>query len=537
MDAKFYSILPNGSRPKSGADEVGNKAWNLMRIAGAGVCVPAGFVLPVCWCRAYRAGQLDNAALTETLAAGIAMLESAAHLQYGSCHRPLLVSVRSGAAVSMPGMMDTVLNIGANPTTVEGLIGLTGNPHLAWDCYRRLLQGYAEVVLGLARGPFEELLLNALAGADAEAESELDFRTLRTLTRDLIDRVHQESGAHVPEDPYTQLSKAVLAVFRSWDAPKAMLYRKLNGISDDLGTAVMVERMVFGNAGGASGSGIGFTRNPATGDRELYLDFQFNAQGEDVVGGRHAGRDTERLKRQLPATWKQLEFTAQTLETLFRDAQDFEFTVESGGLYILQSRDAKRTPWAALHIATDLVKEGFLSPAEALARLGGIDLASVSRTRLATRNQQPLTYAQVASMGVATGQIALDTEMAKTLTAAGKAAILVRRDAATSDIEGISAAVGILTAMGGRTSHAAVVARQLGKVCLVGCRELTVDMDLRMCRVGDRTLRETDSISLDANTGAIYAGSVEAITERPEKELKAIRSWQVAAQATGASHE
>lgn len=525
-DPRAYSLLPNGPVPKGGAEEVGNKAWNLMQIGRAGVAVPPGFVLPTYWCRSYRAGQLDNAALSEVLTSGIALIENAARLEFGSCRQPLLVSVRSGAAVSMPGMMETVLNIGANATTVEGLIRLTGNPRLAWDCYRRLIQGYAGVVLDLPSGPFDELIAKAVSDAEADAESELDFRALRELTHQMLHRAAENSASQVPDDPYQQLSHAVLAVFRSWDSPKAASYRKLNGISDDLGTAVTVQRMVFGNAGGASGSGIGFTRNPATGDRELYLDFQFNSQGEDVVAGRHAVRDSERLRRQLPAIWKELESTAHALETHFRDAQDFEFTVESGALYILQSRNAKRTDWAALHIATDLVKEGFISPPEALTRLATLDLASVSRTRLATTQEQPLARAQVASMGVATGKIALETETAKSLAAAGHPVILVRRDTATSDIEGMSVAAGILTAMGGRTSHAAVVARQLGKVCLVGCPDLVIEMDRRACRIGDRTFREGDSISLDANTGDIYAGSLETITEHPEKELGVIRSWQ-----------
>lgn len=528
-DPSFYPVLPRAALPKGGAEEVGNKAWNLMRMAVAGVSVPAAFVLPTSWCRRYRAAQMDNSALKEALASGIAMLETATGLRFGASRRPLLVSVRSGAAVSMPGMMETVLDVGLNTVTVDGLIGLTGNPRLAWDSYRRLVQGYAEVVLEQPAAPLDALVTQAVSQAEVESERELDFLALRQLTRDMLQRLRELSATRFPEDPNEQLEQAVTAVFRSWDAPKAAAYRKLNHIDDNAGTAVTVQRMVFGNAGGASGSGIGFTRNPATGERELYLDFQFNAQGEDVVGGRHLAHDNERLRQMLPAVWKQLESTGHSLETLFRDVQDFEFTLESGTLYILQTRNAKRTPWAALRVATELVEEGLISPAEALSRLDAIDLASVVRTRLATPPGPPLARAQVASIGVASGPIAFDAAAAKRFAAAGTAAILVRPDAVTSDIEGMAAAAGILTASGGRTSHAAVVARQLGKVCLVGCSDLTIDLDRRLCKIGQPTMHEGEFLSLDANDGGIYAGRLEIITERPERELAVIRGWQTAA--------
>ena len=530
-DPSFYPIMPRAALPKGGPEEVGNKAWNLMRMAAAGISIPPAFVLPTSWCHRYRAGHMDKAALTEALASGIVVLETATGLSFGCSRRPLLVSVRSGASVSMPGMMETVLDVGLNAATADGLIRLTGNPRLAWDSYRRLVQGYAEVVLEQPTTPLDQLVTEAVSQAEVETERELDFRTLRQLTRDMLERIDQLSATRFPEDPYEQLAQAVTAVFRSWDAPKAASYRRLNGIDDTAGTAVTVQAMVFGNAGGASGSGIGFTRNPATGERELYLDFQFNAQGEDVVDGRHLTHDHERLRRMFPAVWKQLESIGHAMEALFRDAQDFEFTLESGTLYVLQSRNAKRTPWAALRVATELVEEGLITPAEALSRLGSIDLARVVRTRLANIPGPPLARAQVASIGVASGAIAFDTEGAKRLAAAGTPVILVRRETVTSDIEGMAAAAGILTASGGRTSHAAVVARQLGKVCLVACTGLVMDFDRRLCRIGERTLHEGEFLSLDANDGGIYAGQLETITERPERELAAIRAWQPAMHA------
>ena len=300
----------------------------------------------------------------------------------------------------------------------------------------------------------------------------------------------------------------------------------MNGIDDAAGTAVTVQRMVFGNAGGASGAGVGFTRNPATGARELYFDFQFDGQGEDVVAGRQKLPDHERLRRVLPAVWTRLNEVCRLLETQFGDAQDFEFTVQAGVLFLLQTRRAKRTDWAALTIAVDMVAEGALTPAAALALIGAIDLDHVTRTSFAPPVPPGLATALVASLGVASGAIALDPAAVLRFAVAGRPAILVRRDTVTSDIEGMAAAAGILTGSGGRTSHAAVVARQLGKVCLVACPGLEIDLDRRQCRIGGRRLDEGDTLALDGNSGAIYAGNLAVVTERPEAALTAIALWQ-----------
>src|SRR5271154_5428172 len=280
--ADLYTILPGSAPSKGGPQEVGNKAWGLMRMAQDGLPIPPAFVLPTAWCRRTQAA--DQPALRQTLAKGIARLETATGLVFGAQRRPLLVSVRSGAAVSMPGMMETVLNVGLNGETVEALIRLTGNPRLAWDSYRRFIQGYAEVVAGLPMAPFDRLLAAELRSAETDNESDLDHRNLRNLTQAMLNCYLTLTGSAFPADPYDQLTAATAAVFRSWDAPKAVSYRRLNQISDAPGTAVTIQTMVYGNAGGASGAGVGFTRNPATGARELYFDFQFNAQGEDVVG-------------------------------------------------------------------------------------------------------------------------------------------------------------------------------------------------------------------------------------------------------------
>jgi pyruvate, orthophosphate dikinase len=524
----IYLIMPGTPMPPGGAAEVGNKARNLISMAAAGLPVPVGFVLSTGWSKGTL-GHADDLRLREALAAGIRQLETATGLRFGSGRCPLVVSVRSGAAISMPGMLETVLNVGITPETVDGLIRATGNPRLAWDNYQRLIQSFAEVVQSLPREPFDQLVSHALAEAGVSAERELDHRSLRRLAHDMLDEYRALAGAAFPDDAYTQLAQAAVAVFRSWDAPKAATYRRLNGIDDGSGLAVTVQTMVFGNAGGASGSGVGFTRNPATGERELYVDFQFNAQGEDVVAGRRALTDHERLRRRLPDIWEHLEQVAHRLETLFGDAQDFEFTLQNSRLYLLQTRDAKRTPWAAVRIAVDQVAEGITTPQNALERLQNVDLAAVSRTRFGSEQPTALAFATVASLGVASGAIALDAAAADRLAADGREVVLVRAATTTDDIAGMAKAVAILTGSGGRTSHAAVVARQLGKVCLVGCSALSIDLQRRLCRIGGRTFTEGDFISLDGNDGAIYPGRLAIVAERPERELAIVAGWSRAA--------
>jgi pyruvate,orthophosphate dikinase len=525
--ANFYPILHGGAPSKGGVQEVGNKAWNLMRMAQIGLPVPPAFVLPTDWCR--RTQLADKLLMKQALSEGIVRLETATGLGFGAVRRPLLVSIRSGAPVSMPGMMETVLNVGLNAVTVESLIRFTGNPRLAWDSYRRLVQGYAEVVANLPTAPFDALVAELLRREEAETERELDHRSLRALTMAMLDCYRTQTGSDFPADPKVQLAEAAGAVFRSWNAPKAVSYRRLNGISDEAGTAVTIQTMVFGNAGGESGSGVAFTRNPATGARELYFDFQFNAQGEDVVAGRQQLRDKDRLRFVLPAAWSRLNEICHDLEALFGDAQDFEFTIQSGELFLLQARRAKRTDWAALAIAVDMVEEGLLTPAEGITRLDGIDLNAVVRTSFAPPVPETLAMAQVASMGVASGAVALDTDAVKRLSNEGKPVILVRRETVTTDIEGMALARGILTASGGRTSHAAVVARQLGKVCLVACPGLEIDLARRQCKIGATVLNEGESLSLDGNIGAVHLGLLAPLTERPEQALAVIATWRSAA--------
>ena len=522
--ADFYMIVPGSEPCQGGPAEVGGKAWGLMRMTQAGMPIPPAFVLPTSWCQ--RRDEADQPVLRKTLAQGIIELEAVTRLGFGHARQPLLVSVRSGGAISMPGMMETVLNIGLNADTVEALIRTTGNPRLAWDSFRRLIQSYADVVAGFPTAPFDALVAAALINSEVDDERDLDHRDLRTLTKAMLDCYHALAGSAFPSDPHAQLAAAAEAVFRSWNATKAVTYRRLNQISDKAGTAVTVQTMVFGNAGGLSGSGVGFTRNPAVGTKEFYFDFQFNAQGEDVVAGRQHLGDKERLRIILPDVWTRLIQVRHELEVLFRDAQDFEFTVQAGVLFLLQTRRAKRTDWAALEIAVDMVEEKLIKTEEALLNIAGIRLDTVVRSSFALPVPETLAVAEVASMGVVSGVIALDSAAVKRFVKEGSPAILVRRETVTTDIEGMSLADGILTGSGGRTSHASVVARQLGKVCLVACSTLTINLVERQCTIGDRVLSEGDLLSLDGNTGEVHAGSLTPLIERPERALAAIAEWQ-----------
>jgi pyruvate,orthophosphate dikinase len=510
------------------AEVVGGKAYSLMRLDALGLPVPPAFVLPTGLCRAVLAR--DGCApddFLDLLAANVRQLENATGRTFGGHRRPLLVSVRSGAPVSMPGMLETLLNIGLNDTSVAGLIRMTGNPRLAWDSYRRLVEGYATVVRGWRANPMRRLEERHLRASLFPSVRDLDAAALRDLTRSSLELLDRERGGGFPQDPMQQLADAVLGVFRSWRSPKAVEYRRMNGLDDEVGTAATVQAMVFGNAGGTSGSGVGFTRDPATGRNDLYLDFLFDAQGEDVVAGRQAVTDTARLALLLPDVVARLQRVKSVLEAEFHDVQDFEFTVQEGDLFLLQTRSAQRTPWAALQIALDLVDEGMIEPATALGRLAGIDLEGLERVRLASeRDEAPLASCTPASIGVAIGPIALDSDRVRAAAAAGRPAVLVREDFATEDIAGIAGAAGVLTARGGRTSHAAVVARQLGKVCLVGCTSLSIDLERRRCRIGERELREGEDLSLDGDAGRVFAGQLAVERERPRQALERVADWR-----------
>jgi pyruvate,orthophosphate dikinase len=522
--------LFGGRGPSPGvatAEVVGSKAANLIRMAEAGLPVPPGFVLPTALCRAYcQGGQRLPEGAAERLRQGIREVEGVTGLTFGGDRQPLLVAVRSGAAVSMPGMLDTLLNIGLCDRTLPALVRMTGNPRHAWDCYRRLIQAYAEVVGGLPAGPFERVLEEHLRREVVPAAAELDVAALKEVARDFLDRYESEKGAPFPQDPLAQLSGAVEAVFRSWHSPRAVEYRRLHGLDGLGGTAVTVQAMVFGNMGGTSGSGVGFTRDPATGANALYLDFLWNAQGEDVVSGRCPVRGVSGLRESCPELYQQLGQVGRRLELLFHDAQDFEFTVQEGRLFLLQARGAKRTAWAALRIACDQVAEGLIDERAALGRLADYDLASIHTLRLAAAEGCRAVGSGIpASPGVAVGEAVFDPAAAVKRAGAGHTPVLIRADISTADIAGLAAAVGVLTARGGRTSHAAVVARQLNKVCIVGCGELTLHDGGNGCRIGDQLFEEGGAVSLDGHSGRVYAGRLQVVVDRPTPYLQEVERW------------
>lgn len=521
--------LQIGPRAAAGSrEQMGSKAFNLVRMAAIGLNVPQGFVLPTSWCSPGEAprGKLSEAE-REQLGLAVRSLEVATNLKFGADRRPLLVAVRSGAPQSMPGMMDTLLNVGLNEETISGMLRLTGNPRLAWDSYRRLVRQFAEIVDGCDAQPFEEAASRILREARASGLAQLDYRGLRAMALEFLEIYAEAAHRPFPRSPTEQLEAAVEAVHRSWWTERAREYRRLNGIPDAPGTAVTVQRMVFGNAGSASGAGVAFTRNPATGENQLYLDFAVNAQGEDVVSGREPPQDGSRLAERMPALLASLEGVRARLEREFLDAQEIEFTLQEGELFLLQTRTGKRTPLAALRMAVEMVQSGLIEPAVAMRRLEGIDLAALRETTLrADAGGARLAAGIGASVGVASGRIALDLDQARAMAGEGDRVILVRRDVSPDDVAAIAIAEGVLTAAGGRTAHAAVVARQLGKVCVVGCDGLRIDLEERRIGLGGRTLAEGEWISLEGACGEVWAGRV-AVDERPPQALlDAVQAWQ-----------
>ena len=510
---------------QASAQTMGFKAWNLLRMAKMSLPVPPAFVLGTHYCVDPIARKL--ASHSSVWRCGLRALERTTGLGFGDTRNPLLLSVRSGAPISMPGMMETLLNIGLCDMTVGGILRQTGNPRLVWDAYRRLVAMYGEVVVGLPAQLFSETT-TALVGT--RDERDLDFMELRELTRRFLEVYENAAHQPFPQDPEVQLADAIEAVFASWQSSKACTYRRLNGLSDAIGTAVTVQSMVFGNAGGHSGAGVGFTRNPATGEPTLWVDFLFNAQGEDVVSGRRSANGHEELATVLPEVWNSLQEAARQLEHAFSDMQDFEFTVQDSRLFMLQTREGKRTPYAKARIALDLLDENLIDVNIARERTVGLDQDVLAQSRIVTEdgtNRMPLAHAASASNGVVIGEIALDEARTVARHGAGKSVILVRRDAETSDLTALASAAGLLTQRGARTSHAAVVARQLGKVCLIGCTELQIDEIARTIKFGDTILHEGDLMTLDGNEGTLFAGAAQTEIKYPMELLARLKSlWE-----------
>ncbi|RFB76463.1 PEP/pyruvate-binding domain-containing protein [Methylovirgula sp. 4M-Z18] len=525
--------IGDGATERHSADAIGAKAANLARMAALGLPVPPAFVLPVKLCAAL----IDNDAraerhLRDGLKEGIEFLERATGKHFGDRRHPLLVSVRSGAARSMPGMLDTVLDVGCTSDAVHGLIRTTGRPRLAWDCRRRFLESYTETVLGFDPAPFAERLAELTASESAAGLRELDSEALERLATDEQALIEDLDDGWL-EDAMAQLDGAARAVYRSWTSERAQTYRRLQKLDDLLGTAVTVQAMVFGNGGLTSGAGVAFSRDPSTGLPCPMIDLVLDAQGEDVVSGRSTPDTEETIARLLPAIATELDDVLKQLEREFGDVQDIEFTIEDGKLWILQTRSAKRTPRAALRIAIDFVREKLLAPHEALKRLDGIDLGALSETELVVTGD-PLITGIGASGGIAIGRAAFDSESARRLTACGEPAILVRHDTSTTDVAGFAAAAGIVTAVGARTAHAALVARQLGKPCIVGCNSMTIDVAADRAHLASTTISGGDWISIDGDSGRIYQGRREIRVTRPDAELAEISKWR--AEDQGRSH-
>jgi pyruvate,orthophosphate dikinase len=507
---------------------LGAKGHGLARMARARLPVPEAAILGTAVYRGVAGGGGEER-LRMMVSAAVGALQARTGLQLGSARRPLILSVRSGAPASMPGMLETVLDVGLCDDSVEGLIALTGNPRLAWDSYRRLVESFAHVVARCPLGPFERATEARMQAAGVHRPRDLDAATLAELTAEHLQRFRTLSGKPFPQNPLDQVEAAVRGVLDSWTAPKAREYRRLHDLPETLGTAVILQRMVFGNAGGVSGSGVGFTRDPATGEPRPYVEFLLDGQGEDIVSGRRTPDGAGQLALLAPDVHAHLEAVCRALEVEFRDSQEFEFTVQDGELFLLQARTAKRTPWAALRIAVDQVAEGLLSTAEARERLAGLDLNGIRRAHVRSDGEaEPLCQAQPVSMGVASGPIALDVEAAKRIAEHGRAPLLIRRDTSTEDLAGMIIAAGLLTGSGGRTSHAAVVARELGKPCVVGASEVDIDLTRRRVRIGERDFAEGDELSIDGASGRVFAGAVAVDEERPTDELAVVAGWSAA---------
>jgi pyruvate,orthophosphate dikinase len=530
-------------------DLLGGKGANLAEMTLLGVPVPPGFTISTEACRYYyQTGGQYPPELKEQVEEGIRKIEELTDKKFGDPSNPLLFSVRSGAPISMPGMMDTVLNLGLNDETVEGLASQTNDPRFAYDCYRRFIAMYGDVVLGLKpqekeeRDPFEVILEQLKEEKKVRYDSELDVEALKELVALYKKEINRRLGIEFPQDPYEQLWGAIAAVFRSWDNPRAIAYRRLNNIPDDLGTAVNVQSMVFGNMGWDSGTGVVFTRNPATGENYIYGEYLLNAQGEDVVAGirtpqpinkrQKSSPDEISLEEAMPDVYQELERYCKLLERHFRDMQDVEFTIERRKLYILQTRSGKRTGFAALRIAVDMVEEGLIDEDEALLRVDPEQLNQLLRPifdleekKKAEREGRIVARGLPAGPGAASGRVVFFPTDAEEWAARGEEVLLVRIETSPEDIRGMSVAQGILTARGGMTSHAALVARQMGKVCVVGCEALKIDYVKRQIEVNGKIIKEGDYLSIDGSTGEVIIGRLKtqpsdvlrALTEGEEK--------------------
>ena len=509
-----------------GRELLGGKGVGLAEMTQLGLPVPAGFTITTDACRAFMAEGGLPQGLHEEVERHVEALEEKSGKRFGDEHDPLLVSVRSGAAISMPGMMDTILNLGLNDVAVAGLAESTGNGRFAYDSYRRLIQMYGEVVDGIHGERFEDALGELKRDRGAAADTDLTAEDLEGLTDRYKSIYEEEVGHGFPQDAREQLERAVSAVFESWENPRAQVYRRTYGIPDDIGTAVNVVQMVFGNRGDGSATGVAFTRDPSTGEQGVWGEFLLNAQGEDVVAGIRTGRPLAELEQILPEAYREFVEVGQRIEQHYRDMQDLEFTIEEGTLYLLQTRTAKRTAAAALKCAVSMVEEGLISRDEAVARVDPGQLDQLLHPMIDPKADVEVAAKGLnASPGAACGKVVFDADTAEEQGKAGEDVILVRWETTPDDIHGLIQSKGILTAHGGMTSHAAVVARGMGKPCVAGCEALTLDLEKGTASIGGHEVSEGDVITIDGGTGRVIVGAVELVPPQINDDFETILEW------------
>ena len=509
---------------------LGGKGANLAEMTNLGMPVPQGFTITTEACTQYYAdGEKINDGIMAEVMEHVKSLEQLSGKKFGDRENPLLVSVRSGARASMPGMMDTILNLGLNDDVVEGFAKKTGNPRFAYDSYRRFIQMYSDVVMEVGKKYFEKLIDEMKEAKGVKLDTELDANDLKKLAQMFKAEYKNKIGEEFPSDPIQQLTGAVKAVFRSWDNPRAIYYRRMNDIPSSWGTAVNVQMMVFGNMGNTSGTGVAFSRNPATGEAKLYGEYLMNAQGEDVVAGVRTPQTIDQLKAENPEVYKQFYDIVYKLEKHYKDMQDMEFTIEEGKLYMLQTRNGKRTAAAALKIACDLVDEGMITPEQAVLMIDPRQLDALLHPQFeaaALKNAQPIGEALPASPGAACGKIVFTAEDATDWAVnKNEKVVLVRLETSPEDIEGMHYAQGILTVRGGMTSHAAVVARGMGTCCVSGCGAIQIDEDKKVFTLGGKTFHEGDYISLDGSTGKIYGEAIKTVDASISGNFDRIMKW------------
>ena len=527
MSNKYVYLFSEGSAEMRAL--LGGKGANLAEMTTLGLPVPFGFTVSTEACtRYYQDKKTIASEIVEQIEAALAITEKNAGKKFGDPSNPFLVSVRSGARASMPGMMDTILNLGLNDQTVVGLAKLTNNERFAFDSYRRFIQMFSDVVMEVEKAHFDEIFDDVKHKNNCKLDTELNAENLKEIVTRYKALYLKEKGTEFPQDPRVQLMEAIKAVFRSWDNPRAIVYRRKNDIPYDWGTAVNVQSMVFGNMGDDCGTGVAFTRNPSTGEKKLYGEFLMNAQGEDVVAGIRTPSPISELQNTQPEVYKQFAETADTLEKHYRDMQDMEFTIERGRLFMLQTRNGKRTAAAALQIAVDLVNEGMLTKEEALMKIEPRSLDALLHPTFepkALKNAKPISSGLPASPGAACGRIYFTAADAMEAAKRGEDIILVRQETSPEDIEGMYASKGILTARGGMTSHAAVVARGMGTCCVAGCAEASISEKKKTLVISSKTYQEGEWLSLDGSTGNVYGEALPTIDAQVSGNFATIMQW------------